>query len=76
MSEVSDAVVVVVSEETGTISVAENGSLTRFFTKDSLRKLLTERMIPEKPEIKKEKGKERKKKKKASKGNSEKEANN
>lgn len=53
MSEVSDSVVVIVSEETGTISVAENGSLTRFYTKDTLRKLLTERMIPEKPDNKK-----------------------
>lgn len=57
MSEVSDSVVVVVSEETGTISVAENGTLTRFYTKDSLRKLLTERMIPEKTESKKKKDK-------------------
>ena len=31
MSEVSDAVIVVVSEETGPISIAENGSLTRFY---------------------------------------------
>ena len=60
ISEISDAVVVVVSEETGTISVAENGSLTRFYTKDTLRKLLTERLIPEKPEGKKRKKKEKK----------------
>ena len=60
MSEVSDSVVIIVSEETGTISVAENGSLTRFYTKDTLRKLLTERLIPEKPEGKKRKKKEKK----------------
>jgi len=48
MSENSDAVVVVVSEETGSISVAENGELTRGYTKDSLKKLLTARLIPEK----------------------------
>ncbi|MFT3951986.1 MAG: diadenylate cyclase CdaA [Oscillospiraceae bacterium] len=48
MSENSDAIVVVVSEETGTISVAEDGELTRGFTKDSLRKLLKARLIPEK----------------------------
>ena len=36
MSENSDAVVVVVSEETGTISVAKNGILTRNYTHDSL----------------------------------------
>ncbi len=47
MSQNSDAVVVVVSEETGTISVAENGELTRGFSKDSLSKLLKSRLIPE-----------------------------
>ena len=64
MSEVSDAVIVVVSEETGTISIAENGSLTRFYNKDTLRKLLTAKLIPEKPEAKKMKGKALKKHKK------------
>ena len=47
MSENSDAVVIVVSEETGTISVAENGELTRGFSKDSLAKLLRSRLIPD-----------------------------
>ncbi len=46
MSENSDAIVVVVSEETGTISVAEDGELTRGFNKDSLRKLLRQRLMP------------------------------
>ena len=64
MSEVSDAVIVVVSEETGTISIAENGSLTRFYNKDTLRKLLTAKLIPEKPEAKKMKNKALKKHKK------------
>lgn len=64
MSEVSDAVIVVVSEETGTISIAENGSLTRFYNKDTLRKLLTAKLIPEKPESKKLKDKASKKKRK------------
>ena len=45
MSENSDAIIVVVSEETGTISVAENGELTRGFSKESLRKLLNSRLI-------------------------------
>ena len=49
MSENSDAVVIVVSEETGTISVAENGVLTRSFSRDSLKKLLRARLLPEKP---------------------------
>ena len=49
MSENSDAVVIIVSEETGTISVAENGEITRGFTRDSLKKLLRSRLLPEKP---------------------------
>ena len=50
MSENSDAVVIIVSEETGTISVAENGELNRGFTRDSLKKLLRARLLPEKPQ--------------------------
>ncbi len=48
MSENSDAVIVVVSEETGTISIAENGELTRNLTRDSLKKYLRTRILPEK----------------------------
>ena len=40
MSENSDAVVLVVSEETGKISVAKSGALTRNFTKESLKRYL------------------------------------
>jgi diadenylate cyclase len=47
MSEISDAIIVVVSEETGTISVAENGELKRGFTRDSLKKYLRGALIPE-----------------------------
>jgi diadenylate cyclase len=47
MSENSDAIIVVVSEETGTISVAENGELKRGFTRDSLKKYLRSALIPE-----------------------------
>lgn len=46
MSEQSDAVVVVVSEETGTISVAVNGVLTRDITTGKLREILLGELIP------------------------------
>ena len=41
LSESSDAVIVVVSEETGKISIAMNGSLTRNLTEATLKKALT-----------------------------------
>lgn len=41
LSEVTDAVIIVVSEETGKISIALNGSLTRNLSKESLAKALT-----------------------------------
>ena len=47
ISEVSDAIVIVVSEETGNISVAEEGELTRGFSKESLKRLLKKRLIPD-----------------------------
>lgn len=50
MSENSDAIIVVVSEETGTISIAENGELTRGYTKERLIKYLRSQIIPEKPQ--------------------------
>lgn len=47
MSENSDAIVIVVSEETGQISVAEDGILTRNYTRHSLEKLLRAALIPQ-----------------------------
>ena len=50
MSEVSDAVVVIVSEETGTISVAVSGMLKRHLASQTLEKLLHNELAPEQPE--------------------------
>ena len=47
MSETADCVVVIVSEETGTISVAINGMLKRYLSIETLRKLLTQELIGE-----------------------------
>lgn len=47
VSEESDAVIVVVSEETGQISVAVNGVLARRFTRDTLRDVLEGYLIPQ-----------------------------
>jgi len=46
MSEVSDAVVITVSEETGTISVATGGILKRYLTPETLDKLLHNELCP------------------------------
>ncbi|AUG57242.1 MAG TPA: TIGR00159 family protein [Ruminiclostridium sp.] len=45
ITEVSDSIVVVVSEESGKISVALNGGLTRNLTGDSLRKALNKNLL-------------------------------
>ena len=47
LSETSDSVVIVVSEETGKISIARGGSLTRNLTVDSLNKALMKIMQPD-----------------------------
>jgi diadenylate cyclase len=45
LSEVSDAIIIVVSEETGTISVAMDYTLTRDYTPDTLRKFLVTNIL-------------------------------
>jgi diadenylate cyclase len=47
LSEETDAIVLVVSEETGTVSVAENGVLTRDISEAALRALLSGRRAPD-----------------------------
>lgn len=47
VSEHSDSIVVVVSEETGVISCAMGGSLKRYMTPETLTKLLTEELSEE-----------------------------
>ena len=47
LSEVSDALIIVVSEETGIISVAKECELIRDFTPDSLRKFLVRELLRE-----------------------------
>ena len=46
ISEQTDAIVVVVSEETGMISVVEEGKMVRGLTEDILRKRITEAFAP------------------------------
>ena len=46
LSEVSDAFVIVVSEETGAISVAQNGTFRRFLDLKTLEKMLLDIYIP------------------------------
>ena len=52
MSEVSDAVVVTVSEETGTISVAAGGMLKRHLAPQTLDKLLHNELCPKEQDAK------------------------
>ena len=46
ISEISDAIVIVVSEETGIISIAENGKIERDFNTVTLYAELNKRLIP------------------------------
>lgn len=52
MSERSDAVVAIVSEETGAISVAQDGMLKRGLAPDTLEKLLRNELMPREPQKK------------------------
>ncbi|MBU0474431.1 MAG: diadenylate cyclase CdaA [Bacteroidetes bacterium] len=46
MSEQSDVICLIVSEETGSISIAEDGKLYRGLSRDSVRKYLSKRIEP------------------------------
>lgn len=46
LSEQSDAIVIVVSEETGIISIADNGTLTRYLSKETLEERLFNSFSP------------------------------
>jgi diadenylate cyclase len=50
VSEQSDAVAIIVSEETGVISVAHNGILTRYLDEKKLRSVLTDLCAPPRSE--------------------------
>ncbi len=68
ISEVSDAITVVVSEETGTISATCDGEMIRGFTAETLNKYLREKMIVEthdEDDDKKQQKKKRSRKKKS-----------
>jgi diadenylate cyclase len=55
-TELTDAIVVVVSEETGNISLSRDGELQRGFTYSSLRAALKDILIPVEKKPKKQKG--------------------
>lgn len=50
ISEVSDSITIIVSEETGTVSIAEEGQLLRGFSKERLVQFLRNRLVPEQTE--------------------------
>ena len=52
LSEQCDAVIIIVSEETGVVSVAENGRIERYMTHDSLRQRIRPLFVKEKPSMK------------------------
>lgn len=52
LSEQSDAIIVVVSEETGTISIAQDGKIYRHLDSEKLKQKLQPLFAPEKMNIK------------------------
>ncbi len=48
VSEISDAIVIIVSEETGIISIARDGALVRGYNKETLHHYLSDKLIPSK----------------------------
>lgn len=54
MSEVSDALVLVVSEETGTISICVNSIMKRNYSRETLKTVLIEELLPKIPDNKNE----------------------
>ena len=68
MSEVSDAIIIVVSEETGMISIAENGRLERGFDRERLSDHLKAKLLPDPDEQRKPRKKNNRKKTKSDSG--------
>lgn len=70
ISKEADSIVVVVSEETGKISVAKNGTLIADVKEEALKQILIKNLVPKVEEKKKKEKKEKseKKEKKAEKG--------
>jgi diadenylate cyclase len=54
ISEVTDALVIVISEKTGIISLAENGIITRYLTRDQLEEKLFSLYKADAAEVEKE----------------------
>lgn len=53
MTEVSDCIALIVSEETGKISIAQGGKIERGLSTDAVRKILCEQLSEDETEIKK-----------------------
>ncbi len=51
MSEISDALILIVSEETGIISMAQDGKLSRFLDLKAVEKALLNLYLPKKPDL-------------------------